>query len=353
MAKIDSSNAKEHSYPIYGRQFKSYKWYKPVIVGVLFIVFYLIFALTGMWGTVAVAGRATTPDSFTDIFRSILVTSYDDMDLANAWQSVVSLGAVAVMIPALWLASVIVRDRPFSSYSSSRGGWSSKVFWKVFPVAFICISVPIIVDELVYKHNINNFQMKFTLASFAVVTILGPLQCIAEEYAFRGLLMQTFGSWFRLPIIAVILSAAVFASQHPYNTIGKLGILVTGCVFALSAWIGRGIEVSSAFHIANNMTIFYLQGMNMASIESESTMHDLILELCTGAAYVLLIFIISRRHNWFNKIRKDDAAAWNKRIDDKIEKKEAKAAAKAEKKAEKTAPIGTHEESAPGKHFKQ
>ena len=91
----------------------------------------------------------------------------------------------------------------------------------------------------------------------------------------------------------------------------------------------------------------------MASIESESTMHDLILELCTGAAYVLLIFIISKRHNWFNKIRKDDAAAWNKRIDDKIEKKEAKAAAKAEKKAEKTAPIGTHEESAPGKHFKQ
>lgn len=101
------------------------------------------------------------------------------------------------------------------------------------------------------------------------------------------------------------------------------------------------------------MTLFYLEGMNMTTIDSTSTMHDLILELCTGAAYVLLIFIISRRHNWFNRIRRDDAAAWNGRIDAKIAKKEAKATAKAERKAEKNAPVGTHEESAPGKHFKQ
>jgi hypothetical protein len=185
-----------------------------------------------------------------------------------------------------------------------------------------------------------------------VVTILGPLQCIAEEYAFRSLLMQTFGSWFRIPVIAVILQAVVFASQHPYNTVGKIGILVSGCVFGLSAWIGRGIEVSSALHIANNMTIFYLQGMNMSTIDSTSTTHDFILEICTGAAYVLIIYIISRRHNWFNKIRHNDLAAWNGRIDAKIAKKEAKAAAKAEKKAAKNAPVGTHEESAPGKHFK-
>ena len=353
MSVINESNTKEHSYPVYGRQFKSYRWYKPIIVGVLFVVVYLFLSLVLTVGVTFYVGKGLTPDALMPVLKDLVATNYDSMELANAWQSVISLGCVAMMIPALWLASVIVRDRPFSSYSSARGGWSSRVFWKAFPVAFICISVPIIVDELVYKHNIDNFQMKFTLFSFAVVTILGPLQCIAEEYAFRGLLMQTLGSWFRLPVIAVVLQAAVFAAMHPYNTIGKIGILVSGLVFGLCAWIGRGIEVSSAFHIANNMTIFYLQGLNMATIESESTMHDLILELCTGAVYVLLIFIMSRRHNWFNKIRRDDAGAWNKRIDDKIERKEAKAAAKAEKKAEKNAPIGTHEESSPGKHFKQ
>ena len=353
MAKIDSTNAKEHSYPVYGRQFKSYKWYKPVIVGVLFFIFYLLFAGLLMAGMVFIAGQGATPDVLIERLKSMFANSYDAMELADAMQSIVSLGSVAVMIPALWLASAIVRDRPFSSYSSSRGGWSSKVFWRTFPVAFICIGIPIIIDNLFYYHNLGNFQMKFTLASFAVVTILGPLQCIAEEYLFRGLLMQTLGSWFRLPIIAVILQSVIFALMHPYNTIGQIGIFVSGCVFALSAWIGRGIEISSAYHIVNNMTIFYMQGMNLATIDSQSTMHDLMLELCTGAAYVLIIFIISKRHNWFNKIRRDDAAAWNQKIDDKLARKEAKQTAKAEKKAEKNAPIGEHEESAPGKHFKQ
>ncbi len=353
MATIDSTNAKEHSYPVYGRQFKSYKWYKPVIVGVLFFVFYILFAGLLMGGMVFIAGRGATPDVFIERLKSMFANSYDAMELADAMQSIVSLGGVAVMIPALWLASAIVRDRPFSSYSSSRGGWSSKVFWRTFPVAFICIGIPIIIDNLFYYHTLGNFQMKFTIASFAVVTILGPLQCIAEEYLFRGLLMQTLGSWFRLPIIAVILQSVIFALMHPYNTIGQIGIFVSGCVFALSAWIGRGIEVSSAYHIVNNMTIFYMQGMNLATIESNTNMHDLMLGLCTDAVFVILIFIISRRHNWFNKIRHDDAAAWNGRIDAKIAKKEAKATAKAEKKAEKNAPVGTHEESAPGKHFKK
>lgn len=351
MSIINEQNTKEHSYPVYGRQFKSYRWYKPIVVAVLFLIFYFVLAavLTAAVVYITYGGLPTLDELKTN---TIFASGYDNMDLANPWQSVMILGSIAAMIPALWLASGIVRDRPFSSYSSARGGWSSKVFWKAFPVAFICISVPILIDELVYKHNIDNYQMKFTLASFAVVTILGPLQCIAEEYAFRGLLMQTFGSWFRVPVIAVILQAALFAVMHPYNMIGKLGILASGCVFGLSAWIGRGIEVSSALHIANNMTIFYLQGMNMSTIDSTSTTHDFILEICTGAAYVLIIYIISRRHNWFNKIRHNDLAAWNGRIDAKIAKKEAKAAAKAEKKAAKNAPVGTHEESAPGKHFK-
>ncbi len=352
MPIIDNSNTKEHSYPVYGRQFKSYRWYKPIVVAVLFMLFYLLFSV--ILGVIVTFINYGGMPNFADMRTNpIFAGSYDAMDLANPLQSVLNLGCVASMIPALWLASGIVRDRPFSSYSSARGGWNHGVFWRTFPVAFVCISIPIIVDELFYYHHLGDFQMKFTLASFAVVTVLGPLQCIAEEYAFRGLLMQTFGSWFRLPIIAVILQSLVFMVMHPYNMVGKIGILVTGCVFALSAWMGRGIEVSSAFHIANNMTIFYLQGMNLATIESKTEIHDLILEICTGAAFLIIIFIISRRTNWFNKIKREDAAAWNKRIDEKIARKEAKEAAKAARKAEKNAPVGSHEEITTGKHFKQ
>lgn len=353
MSTTDSTGTIVHSYPIYGRQFKSYRWYKPVFVGILFAIFYIIFSVVLAFATALLANGGDVSVLSNLSSQNILVSGYDEMDLANPWQSVMSLGGLALMIPALWLASLIVRDRPFSSYQSARGGWSRKVFWKAFPVGIVCATIPIIIDELFIKHQLANFDMRFTLASFAVVTILAPLQCIAEEYIFRGLLMQTFGSWFRLPVIAVILQTVIFAAIHPYDMLGKIGIVFTGAIFALTAWIGKGIEVSSALHVCNNLTIFYLQGMNLAEITTKTTMHDFILEVIIGTSYLIIIFIINKRHNWFSKIRHDDAAAWNRKIDDKIARKEAKANAKAEKKAAKNAPIGTHEESVSGKHFKQ
>lgn len=358
MARINSTNAAEHSYPTYGRQFKSYRWYKPILVFILFAIIYLIMGMVLTLAVASVSGvgmGGVTSETASNIFSN----SYDDMDLSNMWQNVVSLGSIALMIPALWLASLIVRDRPFSSYSSSRGGWSSKVFWKVFPIAFLCISAPILVDNLFIEHRIDDFQMKFSIASLVVLTILGPLQCIAEEYAFRGLLMQTFGSWFRIPVIAVILQSIVFVAMHPYDTLGKVEIFITGMVFAVTAWLGRGIEVSAAFHICNNMTIFYLQGLNMATISTDSTLDGVIFSSVCGVVYTLIIFIISKKTNWFNKIRRNDVATWNEKYDAKIARKEAKKAAKAAKKAERkglTVEIeehGEHEESAPGKHFKQ
>ncbi len=189
MSIIDSSNAREHTYPTYGRQFKSYRWYKPVIAGVLFVILYLLIAVIVFFGVAFLIGGGT-PAFDLILKNNAFAASYDDMDLANAWQSLLNLGSVAAMIPALWLTSVIVRDRPFSSYSSARGGWSSKVFWKAFPIALICISIPIIIKDIFFEHDIKDFEMKYTWISLAIVTVLGPLQCIAEEYAFRGLMRQ-------------------------------------------------------------------------------------------------------------------------------------------------------------------
>jgi len=94
------------------------------------------------------------------------------------------------------------------------------------------------------------------------------------------------------------------------------------------------------------MTIFYMQGMNLATIDSNTTMHDLLLEICTGVVFVILIFIISKKTSWFSRVKKDDAAAWNQRIDDKLARKE-------EKLAAKNAKTGAHDGGTTGKHFKQ
>ena len=351
MRYIDETHRKERSYPTYGRQFPAYKWYKPILVGIVFLVFYLILTVGLIIGMGVFKGVSTGNSDMSELFAQ-LELGYDGMDMSDPMQCLYSLGGIAIMIPALWLASLIVRDRPFSSYSSSRGGWSSKVFWRVFPVAFLCITIPILFMELVVHHHYSDFSVRFTLGGFIVLTILGPLQCIAEEYIFRGFLMQTLGSWVRVPIIAVIIQSLIFAAGHPYNRIGQIGIFITGMVFAVSAWLGRGLEVPAAMHICNNMTIFYLQGLNMTTISSQSDMEEIIFDVVTGAIYLIFIFALSKKTKWFDRVRKNDLA----KAREKYARKAAKKAAKlnfevvndneAEAEAEAAAPAPAADETA-------
>lgn len=314
---LNESNKKQHVYVTYGRQFAAYRWYKPILVGVLFVFFYLLFVLLLAWGLHMALGYSS--GGSTNISQYIS-TGYDDLNIIDWQGSLINLGAVAVMTPALALAALIVRDRPFTSYSSSRGGWSGKVFWRCLLVAMICVALPEVL--LVLKDSEHGPVNKFTVISFIVLTVMGPLQCIAEEYVYRGLLMQTLGSWFRIPVIAVILQAVVFAASHPYNMIGKAEIIISGMAFGLAAWIGRGIEASAALHVANNMTIFYLVGLDLAQIGSEATMDSLIETAVLYTLYVVALYFISRKTKLFDRVRKEDAARANEKY---IEKKRRKA----------------------------
>ena len=336
MYYIDETNAKKHVYPTYGRQFDSYRWYKPVFTGALFAAIYMVLTLAGIMAVRIWAGAAAGDTTGTDTMNKmmeIISGGYDTMDMSDPLQSVLQLGSLAIAIPSLWLASLIVRDRPMSSYSSSRGGWSRRVFWRCMPVAFIINGLPIIINDVIIEKGYQNFTVKFTVLSFILLTILGPLQCIAEEYMFRGFVMQTFGSWFRIPVIAVILQALIFAAGHPYNRIGQIAVAASGAAFALSAWFGRGLEVSAALHIVNNMTIFYLQGFGMTTVSSDTSVSEMLIDLGIAVVYVAVIFWLSRKTRWFDKVRKDDAARVNAKLAEKKAKKAAKKAARAARKA--------------------
>ena len=336
MYYIDETNAKKHVYPTYGRQFDSYRWYKPIFTGALFAAIYMGLTLAGIMALTTVAGAVTGDTTGTDTFNKmmeIVSGGYDTMDMSDPFQSVLQLGSLAIAIPSLWLATLIVRDRPMSSYSSSRGGWSHKVFWRCMPVAFIINGLPIIINDVIIEKGYQDFTVKFTVLSFILLTILGPLQCIAEEYMFRGFVMQTFGSWFRIPVIAVILQALIFAAGHPYNRIGQIAVAASGAAFALSAWFGRGLEVSAALHVVNNMTIFYLQGLGMTTVSSDTSVSGMLIDIGIAVVYVAVIFLLSKKTKWFDKVTKDDAARVNARIAAKKAKKAAKKAARAAKKA--------------------
>ena len=299
----------EHEYPTYPRRFLSYRWFKPILVALIFFALYM-----GASVAMVVAG-AIQQGGIENIMD--IAGGYDNMDVASIPGILLNLGSLAIVIPILALAALIVRDRPFSSYSSARGGWDWGVFGRMMLLALLVCGVPNLIWLLLDHGPLDNH---FTVFTFLLLTVMGPLQCIAEEYLFRGLVMQTFGGWFRIPVIAVIGQALIFMSMHPYNLTGRLTILATGCMMGLMAWITRGIEASSAIHIVNNMIAFYVDGLGIGAIASEVSTLDLFVSLAIDVVYVLALFFL-RKKGWFDRIKKDDAAAFNEKVKTKYAKK--------------------------------
>ncbi|MBR3718645.1 MAG: CPBP family intramembrane metalloprotease [Firmicutes bacterium] len=302
----------EHEYPTYPRRFISYRWFKPLLAGLLFSVLYL-----GANVAIVLAG-AINQGGLESVMN--IAGSYDNMDVSSAPGILLNLGTLAIAIPLLALTALIVRDRPFSSYSSARGGWDWGLFGRMMLLALVICGVPNLVWILLDHEPLNN---QFTIATFLLLTVMGPLQCIAEEYMFRGLIMQTFGGWFRLPAAAVILQALIFMAMHPYNLTGKLTILATGCMMGLMAWISRGIEASSAIHIVNNMVAFYADGLGIGAIGSEVSTLDLAMTLIIDAAYVAVLLIL-RKKGLFDRFKRDDAAEFNAKVGPKYAKRNMK-----------------------------
>ena len=296
-------------YIMHPRDYHGYKWYKPLLVLVLTVIFYLIFSAI-------IVGVSCILDGgdFSKI-KDIAASGYDSFNAYTAAGALVSLGGVAVIIPSLYLAAQIVKDRPFSSYASSRGGWRMPIFRKCLGWALLVNALPIFLITLIEDGKVRVNQ--FTIVGFILCTILGPLQCIAEEYGFRGFIFQTAGSWFKNIIVAFIISIVLFASMHPYNIVGVIEIAVSGLVFCVLASVTNGLEASSALHITNNMTLFYMTGFGFGRIRSDVGVLDILGTLVLSGLYLFVILKVGKPRGWFETVKKDDVTPFNEKYDAK------------------------------------
>jgi len=280
----------------------AYRWFKPLLVAALGLVFMLVFQLA-----LLVTGHVWSPDPN---FIYTISSSYDDMNPYTGPGALVEIGGIAAMLPALALAALIVRDRPLSSYSSSRGGWNWGAFLKCLAVAAAVVGTFAVVDLLIPSGGDGDGVYRFTVEGVILCVALTPLQCVAEEYVFRGLLMQTIGAWTRLPLLAVTISAALFAASHPYNLIGVATIFIDGLVWGALTWKTSGLEATSAVHIANNMLAFLLGGFGLQATTSEVDVLSAAVMLAIDIIYAAAIILLGKKFNWFSS-KGDGAAAFN------------------------------------------
>jgi membrane protease YdiL (CAAX protease family) len=98
------------------------------------------------------------------------------------------------------------------------------------------------------------------------VLLLVPLQCAAEEYAFRALPQQMLGTWLRSPLWGILLPVPLFMVGHGYDVVGQIDIAVFAVCMGFLVWKSGGVELAIVVHTANNLVLFLLAPFSPSSL---------------------------------------------------------------------------------------
>lgn len=244
------------------RGIKNYRWWKPLLVLVLSAAIY--FAMNIVIGIVFAIVAVVAAPQLLDIAAIEALTIPDTQ---NPLSLLVGLGAVALMIPAVWLGMLSVGIRPLGR------GWSVALrlrwglIWRTGLLSIGAIVVITVVDTLLAPlfgvaaaaepaAARADFDPTLALWSMLIIVLLVPFQAAAEEYVFRGMLMQVLGAWVRSPWLAMLLPTLLFALAHIYDIWGLLAVAVMGFTAAWLAWRTGGLEAAVAVHVVNNLVAF-------------------------------------------------------------------------------------------------
>lgn len=291
---------KRNEYITYARTFENYKWFKTIFVIILTIGLANLITITATFGGMLYEELAGGGTGIYDI-----AGGYDNFNVYSALGAFLGLGSVAIYIPTLFLASKIVKDRPFDSYISVRKGWDKGIFFKALGIGVLTIGLPLMIQTLLVDGRTGG--TKFTAIGLILCLVLTPIQCCAEEFFFRGLLMQAFGAWFKKPAVAIVLQAICFAAVHPYDNVGRVVILSLGLIFGILTWYAKGIEAGCALHIVTDVTIFILTGFGFGEVQTKTDIPSSIFQIGITLAYVLVLVIVDRKYNILkrNKVSND------------------------------------------------
>ena len=104
-----------------------------------------------------------------------------------------------------------------------------------------------------------------------MILLLVPLQCAAEEYAFRGLPQQLLGTWFRSPVWGIVLPVPLFMLGHGYDWAGQIDLATFALCAGFLVWKSGGLELAIVVHVANNLILFLLAPFSPSSLHQGAT----------------------------------------------------------------------------------
>jgi membrane protease YdiL (CAAX protease family) len=190
-------------------------------------------------------------------------------DLANLFTL---LGSLAILLPLVLLVTLVINRRWIGTLASVDGHlrWRWLLLCLLPAGAYIGLAVATSYGfGAVWPSSSEEGAWPgwdVFWPPFLVIALFVPFQAAAEEYVFRGWLLQAIGSFtlearggvlakvFGTAWPAIILSALPFVAGHAYT---DWGIVDIGAFAVAAGWVTvktGGLEAAIALHIVNNLT---------------------------------------------------------------------------------------------------
>lgn len=306
---------------------EAHRWWRPLVGSLAIVVIGVGLAVLVMLvGTIVravVTGDA--PDTGTDVDS---VFGNKTADLAF------DLGSLALFLPVALGVAWLVQRRGPGTLSSVEGRlrWRWLLVCSGLAVLFCVVSYGTsVVAALALDEQPSGDEHwvgwgRF-LAPAIVIILLVPFQAAAEEYVFRGWLLQAVGACtlenargragrafsavFRTPWPGIVVGSALFTAGHGYTSWGILDIFLFGAIAAWLAVRTGGLESGIALHVFNNLMAFLLPAavgeldMEQGSVPWQAVVADVIPMLL----YALAVGWLARRMRLRNVTAGHDAPA--------------------------------------------
>lgn len=282
-------------------------WWRPLVGLAVFGVLALIGSMAVVVGALALLvaqGQVDpSPEGLLEWQSSLL-----QIDATDPVVLVLSLASIAIWLPAvaggLWAAGL----RPLGHVSSVvlRLRWSWMLRCTVVALATLAVSFALSLGLGAAAGDAVTpvwTPWQQLLVPLLVILLLVPFQAAAEEYVFRGLLVQALGSWLpRGPwsrVVVVVVPTIAFVLSHGY---GLWGLMDVG-VFALAAmWVTLrtgGLEAAIALHVVNNVVVFTMLatgalGTTVNGAEGGS-LAGVVITAITSIGFCWVVDVLARR----------------------------------------------------------
>jgi len=274
------------------RETPAYGWWKLPVAALVILAAYLgltILIIAGAAVWFAVSDSGTSLDDWFD--------AVGDLDLRHLDFFVLDMLSLVVLIPAVLLGVLAVGPRPVGYLSSVAGHlrwrWLGLAALIASGVSIATIGGSLIVSEIVAPDDVSapvGIDSHVVWAILLVLLIV-PFQSAAEEYLFRGYLMQLVGSWSRFAILPILVTTPLFVAGHAYELWGLVDVGLFGLTAAILTIRTGGLEAGIAAHAANNVVLFVLDALGMVETDGGSS-YGPIDVLPTVISSVLLLVIV-------------------------------------------------------------